>query len=85
MLCVLAIVFGSAPLESLAGGGYTPADAESARVQDELTARFAGGSANLFIVATSDAGVDSPDAVRAATELRSTLLDSGRVDWVRSA
>jgi RND superfamily putative drug exporter len=85
VLCVLAIVFGSAPLESLAGGGYTPADAESARVQDELTARFAGGSANLFIVATSDAGVDSPDAVRAATELRSTLLDSGRVDWVRSA
>jgi len=79
LLCVLAAAFGGTALDSLAGGGYTPADSESNRTQDRLNDDFRGGSPNLILVATADRALDS-----AGTGLQQRIADSDDVSWVSS-
>jgi RND superfamily putative drug exporter len=79
LLCVLAAAFGGSALDSLAGGGYTPADSESNRTQHRLDAEFHGGTPNLILVATADRAVDS-----AGMALQQRIAGSDRVSWVTS-
>ncbi len=79
LLCVLAAAFGGTALDSLAGGGYTPADSESTRTQHRLDDEFRGGSPNLILVASADREVTT-----AGADLQRRIAGSDRVSWVNS-
>src|SRR5262249_3089077 len=77
LLAAVAAVAGSGVSSQLSGGGYTPSGSEAVRTQEALTARFAGGTPNLLLVARND----NPAAGAA---LHRSLAVDRDVAWVRS-
>ncbi len=77
LLAAPAAAAGAGVAGQLSGGGYTPPDSEAARTQQMPTARFAGGTPNMLLVAAAgdqEAGI----------ALHRALAEDPDVAWIRS-
>lgn len=77
LLSAAAAAAGAGVSGQLSGGGYTPPDSEAARAQEVLTARFAGGTPNMLLVAAAGNG-------GAGAALHRVLAEDPDITWVRS-
>jgi RND superfamily putative drug exporter len=80
---VLAGVLGGGVASRLSSGGFEDANAESTKAEHALEP-FGGESNMLLLVRAKHGSVDSPDVVRAGTELTTKLAGDTRVSFAAS-
>ncbi|WP_406510521.1 MMPL family transporter [Streptomyces sp. NBC_00212] len=87
-LTVLATValgiFGLGVFGQLSGGGWTPANSESARADAALREHFRSGNPDLVLLATAPKSVDEPRAAAAGRGLTQRLRTDSRVQHLDS-
>jgi len=69
----LAAVVGRGVAESLTSGGFTDPNADSTRAAELLNREFTGGTWNLVLLVTAEAGIDDPSVVEAGGALTQEL------------
>ncbi|MBX7431848.1 MMPL family transporter [Mycobacterium sp. Y57] len=85
LLLVAAGIFGAPVVGKLSSGGFKDPAAESSHAAQVLSDEFGIGATPVVIAVTSDPGVRSPVAQRAAAEIERTLAGLPYVRGVQSA
>lgn len=80
----LALVFGASAASHLKAGGFTAADAESAKASNLLADEFHSGEPNLVMIVTSPHGVDTPAARAVGDRIAAALKAESYVSAVES-
>ncbi|GHH45418.1 MMPL family transporter [Streptomyces candidus] len=75
---------GAGVFGKLSGGGWTPADADSARADVMLREHFHSGNPDLVLLVTGTASVDEPQAAAAGRRLTERLRGDPRVQHLDS-
>lgn len=83
-VAVLCGVFGATAPAHLKSGGFTSANAESARVAQLIADNFAGAAPNFVLLVSSDGGADDPATKAAGTVLADSLKSRTDVQGVQS-
>lgn len=84
MVLLFCGFFGSSVQKELKSGGFVAPSLESARASEYIQAHFPGGSPNLILLVSSDAGVDSMQARAAAESLVDRLGQRPDIAGVQS-
>jgi RND superfamily putative drug exporter len=85
LVMVAAAIFGIPVAKTLSAGGFQDPTSQSAQATALLTEKFDQGDMQLLFTVTSEAGVDSPAATAAGTEIVAALERSPHVAQVASA
>ncbi|MDX3329365.1 MULTISPECIES: MMPL family transporter [Streptomyces] len=75
---------GTGVFGKLSGGGWTPADAESARADEALRAHFGSGTPDLVLLVAAPGPLDEPQAAAAGLRLTERLRADTRVQHLDS-
>ncbi|MYQ41330.1 putative drug exporter of the RND superfamily [Streptomyces sp. LamerLS-316] len=75
---------GTGVFGKLSGGGWTPADAESARADEALRAHFRSGTPDLVLLVAAPGPLDEPQAAAAGLRLTDRLRADTRVQHLDS-
>ncbi|MGP3750761.1 MMPL family transporter [Streptomyces sp. IBSNAI001] len=75
---------GTGVFGKLSGGGWTPADAESARADEALRAHFGSGTPDLVLLVAAPGPLDEPQAAAAGLRLTDRLRADTRVQHLDS-
>jgi RND superfamily putative drug exporter len=85
LVMVAAAIFGIPVAKTLSAGGFQDPTSQSAQATALLTEKFDQGDMQLLFTVTSEAGVGSPAATAAGTEIVAALERSPHVAQVASA
>ncbi|MEU2677576.1 MMPL family transporter [Streptomyces sp. NPDC007107] len=75
---------GTGVFGKLSGGGWTPADAESARADEALRAHFGSGTPDLVLLVAAPGPLDEPQSAAAGLRLTERLRADTRVQHLDS-